>query len=192
MSEAPSPSGFPRNVFVLCTGRCGSMTFARACGHLANWTAGHETRTHLLGPDRLAYPPDHVEADNRLSWLLGRLDATYGDRAAYVHLTRDPEAVAASYATRARFGIIRAYRTAILLNLPDRTPDVPDLDVCRDYVATVTANIEHFLRDKTHVLPVRIETIADDFDTFLGWAAAEGDLAAARAEVRHRHNAVRA
>lgn len=27
------------NVFVLCTGRCGSMTFARACGHIRNFSA---------------------------------------------------------------------------------------------------------------------------------------------------------
>ena len=91
--EPTTPDAFPRNVFVLCTGRCGSTTLVEACGHLSNWTSGHETRTHLLGPARLAYPDGHIEADNRLSWLLGRLDEAFGDRAAYVHLTRDPEAV---------------------------------------------------------------------------------------------------
>ena len=83
-----------QNVFVLCTGRCGSTTFDRACRHMTNWTAGHETRSHLTGPDRFAYPPRHIEADNRLSWMLGRLEQAYGADAAYVHLTRDAEAVA--------------------------------------------------------------------------------------------------
>lgn len=186
---ATDPEAFPRHVFVLCTGRCGSTTFARACGHLANWTAGHETRRHLLGAARLAYPPDHIEADNRLSWLLGRLDAAFGDRAAYVHLTRDPEAVAQSYARRAGYGIIRAYRQDILMGHLAGNRRRDPLDACRDYVATVTANIELFLRDKSQVLPVRLETIRDDFDTFLGWIDASGDLAAARAELSVRHNA---
>lgn len=196
MSEVPSPPSpgepplaFPRHVFVLCTGRCGSTTFARACGHLTNWTAGHETRAHLIGPDRLGYAPDHVEVDNRLSWLLGRLDRAFGDRAAYVHLTRDPEEVARSYAERSRFGIIRAYRTDILLNHGTLGPQAPILDLCRDYVDTVTANIEQFLRDKAHVMPARVETLRDDFDAFLGWIDGHGDLAAARAELSHRHNA---
>ena len=52
-----------RNVFVLCTGRCGSTSFERACRHATNWTSGHETRSHLLGADRLAYPDRHIEAD---------------------------------------------------------------------------------------------------------------------------------
>lgn len=184
-------NSFPRNVFVLCTGRCGSMTFTRACRHLAGWTAGHETRSHLVGPARLDYPAAHIEADNRLSWILGRLEATWGDRAAYVHLTRNREEVARSYAARASQGIIRAYRGDILLNLTARQPDTPLLDVCLDYVDTVTANIESFLQRRTHVLPVRLETIRDDFETFLGWIDADGDLNAARAELRRRHNATK-
>ena len=186
------PRPFPRRVFVLCTGRCGSTTLVEACAHLTNWTSGHETRTHLLGPARLAYPDGHIEADNRLSWLLGRLDEAFGDRAAYIHLTRDPEEVARSYAARAAQGILRAYRSDILMGLPARQPDLPLIDVCRDYVATVTANIEHFLNGKRHVLPMRLETIRDDFETFCGWIEAEGDLARARAELSVRHNATEA
>ena len=180
---------FPANVFVLNTGRCGSMTLARACGHLSNWTAAHESRTHLTGPERLAYPPRHIEIDNRLSWFLGRLDATWGDRAAYVHLTRDAEAVAQSFAARARQGIVKAYRTDILARSRRRATGRPLIDECRDYVDTVTQNIRHFLKDKSHVLPMRLETLATDFDAFLDWTGAEGDLAAARAEIAVVHNA---
>ena len=77
------------NVFVLCTGRCGSTTFSKAASHMTNITAGHETRCSLIGNLRLAYPPSHIEVDNRLSWFLGRLDCTYGKNACYVHLQRD-------------------------------------------------------------------------------------------------------
>ncbi len=182
-------SGFPTVILVLCTGRCGSMTFARAAAHLPGWTAGHETRTHITGPDRFAWPDRHIEVDNRLSWMLGRLDRAWGDRAAYVHLTRDPEAVARSFADRSAIGIMRAYRTDILARSLARMPRASLIDTCRDYVDTVTENITSFLRDKTHVLPMRLETLSQDFDLFCGWAGIDGDLSAARAELAIRHNA---
>lgn len=180
---------FPDRILVLCTGRCGSTTFARACGHLSGWTTGHETRTHLTGTARFDWPARHIEIDNRLAWLLGRLDRHWGDRAAYVHLTRDPEAVAQSFATRVHGGILRAYRADILARSLTRTPRAQVIDICRDYVDTVTENILHFLRDKTHVLPMRLETLVQDFDLFCGWAGISGDLTAARAQLAIRHNA---
>jgi len=182
-------TGFPTTILVLCTGRCGSMTFARAAAHLPGWTAGHETRTHVTGPARFAWPAHHIEVDNRLSWMLGRLDRAWGDRAAYVHLTRDPEEVARSFASRAANGIMRAYRTDILARSMARVPRPSLIDTCRDYVDTVTENITMFLRDKTHVLPMRLETLPQDFDLFCGWAGIGGDLTAARAELAIRHNA---
>ena len=182
-------AAFPSHVFVLCTGRCGSTTLARACGHLTNWTAGHESRTHEIGPARLAYPPRHIEVDNRLAWFLGRLNQSHGDRAAYVHLTRDPEAVARSFARRASHGIFRAYRTQVLARSARLRPDRAPLDAARDYVETVTANIVHFLADKSHVLPVRLESLSADGARFLDWIGAEGDLAAARATLGLVHNA---
>jgi len=100
------------NVFVLCTGRCGSRAFIRACRRSTNFSAGHETRLRRLGPDRFAYPVNHIEADNRLSWLLGRLDVAYGDSAAYVHLMRDEEATALSLLVRYSHNIMAAYHKA--------------------------------------------------------------------------------
>jgi hypothetical protein len=179
----------PTNVFVLCTGRCGSTTLARACGHLANFTCGHETRTHLIGAARLAYPPRHIEIDNRLSWFLGRLERDWGDNAHYVHLTRDPEAVAQSFARRAGQGILLAYRTSIVSRSRSLAPRTPTIGFCRDYVDTVTANIAAFLRTKTHVRQMRLETMAGDFAGFCDWIGAEGDLDAARKELHIRHNA---
>ena len=84
------------NVFVLCAGRCGSMTVARAFGHATNFTAGHETRAHLIGADRLnlsaaahrGRQPPVVDARPALArvWRL----------AFYINLLRDPRATAAS------------------------------------------------------------------------------------------------
>ena len=177
------------NVFILCTGRCGSLTFIRACGHIANFTAGHETRQARLGADRLAYPDNHIEADQRLSWFLGRLDETYGNHARYVHLTRDPDAVARSWARRFQVlgGIAPAYRDAILgdRSNPGR---ISRAEAATDYVATVTSNIRLFLKDKTHRLDFALENAEEDFRRFWDWIAAEGDYAAAAAEWRVRHD----
>ena len=84
------------NVFVLSTGRCGSTTFIKACSHITNYSSAHESLSTRTGKQRLNYPENHIEADNRLSWLLGRLDNTYGDDAFYVHLNRNIEDTIAS------------------------------------------------------------------------------------------------
>lgn len=177
------------NVFVLCTGRCGSTTFIRAAEHIENYSAAHESRPHVIGPSRLDYPPDHIEADNRLSWLLGRLDREYGDRARYVHLIRDPEAVAASLARRTERGIMSAYQGHILMRGFKRNPGATALDFAHDYIDTVTENIRLFLRDKSQVMTFHVEKAATDFPRFWEWIGAEGDRAAGAAEWTIRHNA---
>jgi len=176
----------PENVFVLCTGRCGSVTFSRACSHIVNFTSGHETRTKLLGAERLAYPAHHIEADNRLSWFLGRLDQEWGKDAFYVHLTRDRDETAQSYAKRSDLpgSIAGAYRSAILMNAQGQ--DI--LDVSRDYVDTVNANIASFLKDKPNTIHFHLENAKEDFAKFWRWIGAEGNLAAALAEWDVRHN----
>ena len=176
-------------VFVLCTGRCGSVSFIKACGHIRNYSAAHESRSHLTGPRRFAYPPRHIEADNRLSWLLGRLERAFGERADYVHLIRDPEATAQSFARRADRGILLAYRTHILMGAPRRNRSATALDFCRDYVDSVTENIRAFLRDKPRWMEMRLETAEADFQRFWDWIGAEGDPEAALAEWSIRHNA---
>lgn len=85
---------------MLNTGRCGSMTFVHACSHIDNYTSGHESRAGHHGDARLEYPDNHIEADNRLSWMLGSLDRKFGTDAFYLHLWRDPESVAQSFAKR--------------------------------------------------------------------------------------------
>ncbi len=177
------------NVFILNTGRCGSTTFIKACQHISNFTSAHESRCHELGKARFAYPDNHIEADNRLAWLLGRLDRCYGDEAVYVHLKRNSNATANSYAKRLfPGGIIPAYRQGILQFLPD---DVPYLAVCLDYYDTVTSNIELFLKDKTRKMTFQLEHARQDFPQFWALIGAEGDMDAALAEFNVAYNASR-
>ncbi len=176
------------NVFVLCTGRCGSVTFIRACEHATNVSAGHETLARMTLGARLDYPANHIEADNRLSWILGRLQKRWNSRDVFfVHLKRDREATARSFALRLEkgAGIIAAYKSGVLMGARAAEP----LDVCRDYVDTVTANIELFLADKPNVMTINLESASNDFPRFWSWVGLKGDLSAALREWDVRHNA---
>jgi hypothetical protein len=155
-----------------------------ACEHLESHSAGHETRVELTGVERLAYPAPHIEADNRLAWFLGRLDKTYGDRAFYVHLRRDPDQVARSFAKR-KFGLMHAYMHGIL----QRSRNADRVDVARDLVDTITQNIQHFLQDKPNQMDIWLETAAETFPEFAERIGATGDLDAAIAEFSVKHNA---
>ena len=154
---------------------------------MTNFTAGHETRTNRLGAARLDYPDRHIEADNRLSFFLGKLNARWGDDAHYVHLSRDRLGVASSFEKRPpwRGNIVTTYRRAILAG---KVENVSDLDVCLDYVDTVTANIESFLSDKTHVFRMTLENANSDFDRFWDWIGAEGARDSALAEWNTKYN----
>lgn len=175
---------YPR-VFILCTGRCGSDAFIRACSHITNYTAGHETRSRLLGDNRFSYPLNHIEADNRLAWLLGRLDHHFGDDAFFVHLSRDSNAVAESYAKRLWWegSIPRAYRDGILMLNQDE-----NFDVCLDYVNTVNSNIELFLRDKENKMSFSLEKASDEFQNFWHNIGAKGNLNEALLEWNSKSN----
>lgn len=183
------------NVFILCTGRCGSTTFIRACQHITNYTSGHETRSAVVGRERLAYPPNHIEADNRLSWFLGRLDRTYGDSAFYVHLKRDIDSTAKSFANRHDRGIMRAYHGDGIIPLGHRGATGAHMgqdrriEIATDYCRTVEANIDLFLRDKSDTLTVELETIEDDFSIFWDKCQAIGNFASATEELQQMHNA---
>ena len=166
------------NVFVLNTGRCGSTSFIQACRHITNYTALHESRVNLIGKARLSYPDNHIEADNRLSWLLGRLDREYADNAFYVHLVRDSGKTAASFTRRRHFGIMQAYTQGILLGGPeDQSPHA----IALDYIDTVEANIALFLKDKGKgkTMEFNLTTAKSDFESFWNRIRAEGDLQAA-------------
>jgi hypothetical protein len=160
------------NVFVLCTGRCGSTTFAKACRHIKNFSAAHESRSGFIGAERFNFPPNHIEVDNRLAWFLGRLDRAYGNDAVYVHLKRNTTDTAQSFFQRYNNGIIDAYRSRILMGNP---PETSPISVCLDYCDTVNSNIEAFLKDKTRTLTVALETVRTDFTKFWDLIGAEGN-----------------
>ena len=172
-------------MFVLCTGRSGSLTFSRAASHILNYTVGHESKSKLVGDARLAYPRNHIEVDNRLTWILGRIEESFSDDAFYVHLTRNSEATARSFNKRwhIREGIIAAYRDAILMGAEGEP-----MAVCADYVDTVNANIRAFLKDKPNTMSFKVESARQHWPVFWNSNGAKGDMEAALNEWNISHN----
>lgn len=185
----------PEHVFVLTTGRTGSVTFSSACGSMTNFTSDHESLADRVGEARFAYAPGHIEVDNRLSWHLGGLAKRFPD-AYYVHLKREPSAVARSYlkrwqeprtpmgVVRHQARLLRPWRSLVavfgngIIQRYERWPDAEKLAVSEFLVETIDDNIEEFLRDKNHMV-MDLETITEDFPRFWDWCGAEGDLDAA-------------
>jgi len=174
------------NIFVLNTGRCGSTTFIKACQHITNFTSAHESRIMLLGDARFQYPENHIEADNRLSWLLGRLDRYYGKDAMYVHLKRNDHDTAQSFVKRYSVGIVAAYRHAVHWELPESNDA---MSVSLDYCDTVNSNIELFLKDKPDWMSFSLENAKVDFRKFWEMIGAEGNLESALLEFDIAYNA---
>jgi hypothetical protein len=161
------------------------MTFAKACEHMTNYSSGHESLKGKVGVARFAYPDNHIESDNRLSWMMGRLLERFGDEAFYVHLVRDREATAASFDERWswRHSIVRAYAQGVLCT------DRRDHAMSLDYWDTVNANIRAFLRERAHTATVRLEHAEADFEALWDGIGAEGDKKAALRQWSVQHNA---
>ena len=179
------------NVFVLSTGRCGTVTFAKACAHITNFTCAHESRSSLVGGARLGYPPDHIEVDPRLPWFLGSLIHRFPD-AFYVHLVREPVAVAASIERRwgGRASFARAFGESMLYR-GDQHGD--RLAIARFQIEVMTANIElalSTLDDDQHMV-AQLEKAADWFPKFWKRIGAQGRLSRGQRKFSTRHNASR-
>lgn len=139
-----------------------------------------------MGPRRFDYPLFHIESDNRLSWFLGRLDQKYGNKALYIHLTRNRHQTAVSFSKRSKRGIMAAYEGGgILMGLQDADP----YELALDYISTVDTNIRAFLKDKPHKMDFELEKGKRNFQMLWEEIRGEGNLEAGLAEFDIRHNA---
>lgn len=177
-------------VFVLCTGRSGSTTFIKACEHIENFSCGHETRAEKVNEARLDYPKFHIEADNRLSWMLGKVDDKFGDDAIYVHLIRNKEETVNSFNKRwgGKVSMIKAYAEGILMRPKKKLTKIEKKEICEDYYDTVNQNIKSFLKDKSRTMTVQLENIQSDFQKFWEFIEAKGNLQLALQELEVTHN----
>jgi len=179
------------NIFCLSTGRCGSTTFTKSFSHALNYTSGHETHKRLVGNQRFAYPDNHIESDNRLSWMLGSLDRFYGDAPIYVYLSRDTEQVIQSFTKRYSLnniaGIMHGFGHGILQQ-PKKYEDENLAKLAEMYVGVVTDNIESFLKDKTKVVRFDVDKPRDSIHKIWEMGKIEGDVQKAVDEWNIKYN----
>jgi len=178
-------------VFVLCTGRCGSSGFAKACTHISNFTSAHESRLYgCPGNMRLTYRDNHIEVDPRLAWYAGRMDKKYGKKPFYVHLIRDRSYVAKSFVEGVKNanngGDKRGHQ---IMNAYAAIAGSVDESIAEDFYDTVNANIEHFLKDKPLTMRFEIEKAEANWPVFWRRIGAEGNMADGLNEFAVRHNA---
>jgi hypothetical protein len=180
-------------IFVLQVGKVGSVTFARACQPIENFSVGHELR--MKQPlDRLAYPDQHIEVDCHLLWFAGEIEEKYGANARYVFLTRDEEAIAMSFREKWGKGVMKGWYEGVLMQSPSGTPDHETcLSICRSYVRAGNALIRAFLRGipAERQLSLRLHEEhghSRNIMTFWDWIGAKGNLEDAVALAKRRHN----
>ena len=177
-------------VFVLTAGRTASQTVALACEHIDGMTAAHESRRRMI-ENRLDYPDNHVEVDNRLAWFLGSLERLYSDdQTFYVFLRRDPERVAASYIKRWHItvSIVRAFYHGILMCRNKKPTEDDKMASARLFVQTVEDNITTFLRSRTNYAVINTENLEPDFLAFMDTAGLTGDRDAISATLNSLNN----
>lgn len=181
-----------KNVFILCTGRCGSKTFIQACKHIQNYTAGHETNITAnwrILQQRILYPEYHIEADNRLSFFLGTLNHYYTkEEVFYVHLTRRENDVIRSFAKR--HGTRSLTDNFIRGILYQQNPKSGNKSVLiQMMVRSIKHNIENFiLRNNMNGMGFPIEYAKTLFPSFCDKIGAEVDIQKALAEFDKQYN----
>jgi hypothetical protein len=177
-------------VFILCSGRSGSLTIIKACTHIENFTSGHESLAKKFGQKRFDYPENHIEADNRLSWHLGQLNKIFGNKAFYVHLKRNRDEVAQSFLKRFYVpgSIIDSFCEGIRMSPAEFLSEEERLQACYDYIDTVNSNIEHFMSDKRKTMTLNLENVEQDFSELWNRIAAQGNLGNALNEFKIKHN----
>lgn len=177
------------NVFVLNVGRCGSSTFAEACSHITNYTSGHETKSGKI-ENRIEYPDNHIEVDNQLTFMLGRLDEEYGKEAAYVHLKRDLHDTAKSWVKKEnkyrRKGRLWFYGNQVILG----EDGYDQMKIAKHYCRTVNKNIKSFLKNKKIKVTIEIENAESKAREFFEIIDAEGNIGKFKKELTKKHNRI--
>ena len=165
-------------VFVTGTGRCGTQTFSKACKHISNFTSGHETRTKVAV---LNYPDDHIEVDPHLLWRMRDVIKKYPD-AKWVFVHRDAAKTMASMARRPSMSIWGHFAFMNRGISPE---------AAARSIYSSTMDIMSYYRDELKPLEVYTPVTDSKWAEFVAYIGAVGNMGAAKAELKRKHNASR-
>lgn len=176
--------------FVTGTGRCGSVTFARACDHATNVSVDHEEYRGFC------YPDGHVSINPQHRSCIRELVKRYPD-AKWIHLVRvDREACARSLVNLGRGAVLRAHYSLYPSSTPFKRYVAPSsltpaqlLTVARRFYDDWNAIIEDQLSvSGVDAKRLELEHAADQWTKLWEWMGLEGNREASTLEWRTRHN----
>ena len=174
-------------IFVIGTGRCGTMTFKKACNHIKNYTNAHEGNTGWKHKDNIFdYPDNHIEIDCRLSYFLPILVEKYPD-ALYVHLQRERESCIESLSKRKSLNHFSIFH----LGKPKDMKEIAS--IYYDNTVNLINNYLYNVLDKNIFNPqkfyhYKLENIQDGFIEIWDKIQAEGNREKALSELKIKHN----
>lgn len=154
-------------VFVVGTGRCGSVTFYQACKSLAaaGYTAAHESHENSIPGVFPGYPDNHIEVSPPLAPAVALLKKNYpGSK--WVHLKREQQACVRSL-SYSLWSPMEWYSRLVFMGWHP----MHLIDVANSYYAITNAAIEDALRDTDH-MTIQIEDAASQWQTFCTWIGA--------------------
>jgi hypothetical protein len=167
-------------VFVIGTGRCGTVTFSKACRHIQNYTCSHESNTGWK-PTRplLEYPDNHIEVDPRLSYFLPLLIQKYPD-AYFVHLIRNREDTIKSLEKRESLYLFGQFHMGISKR---------SINTLATLYYDNTVNMVNMLSDHTNNFQIiSLEDINNGYKLFWERINAKGDYGYCLKEFKTKYN----
>ena len=189
-------------IFVTGTGRCGSVTFSKACQHITNFTSAHESDWQNACPMDINYPDNHIEVSPHLAYFIPYLRNKYPD-AKWVHLIRtDVNNCIESLASVCNKS---------MMSFGYQWYGIGDDFLCpKDaseslHKRKARYNADKFYHATNHLcaallapmqafnksMPFGLEGFVIDWPEFWQWIEAEGDYEKALAEFKIKHNAGR-
>lgn len=156
-------------IFVTGTGRCGSVSFYKACEHLTNYTCGNETRCGML-----EYPDRHIEINPQLRVCLSQLIDKY-PQSLFVHVIRERKSCIESLAALNHGIVMKAYEVLYPTVVENATP----LIIAKRFYDCENAIIASQLAQASNKLNFRLEAAKIDFTHFWKRISGEGNLEAA-------------
>lgn len=164
-------------VFVVGTGRCGTVTFYHACRHITNFTSAHEGKAGSVPP--WEFPDNHIEIGSHLFSQMGPLCLAYPD-AIWIHLVRNREDCTASLASQC--AVSMEHHSQIWFHA-FRAPPQKVAEAYYDMVNTVVPLVFPL------AMRIDVESAVEQWPDFLLSIGAEVDVLASQDEWGKRYNA---
>ncbi len=153
-------------IFVVGTGRCGTVTFHHACMHIDNFISGHESFSKQLFENDFVIPDGRIEVDPHFAHFLPVLIKKYPE-AKWVHLVRERIKCVESIA---KTNGLKHYVKLVSMN-----NDVSMIKAAGMFYDVVNANISKWMMDCNHI-EMHLENLTNEWDGFWNWIGAKGNF----------------